>query len=760
MPTLEQIGAALRAADAAGNTEDARRLAVAYAAARNASLARADFSGVTAKVNGERVGKSGVRESERRAQLDAADRRLDYENRLDSLNTQESLGRALGVGGRAMWRGIAAVPDIVVAPLARGLNALTEKGPTTASLITGEPERYLPKQKTITETADYLMDLMGAPRPGNAQERLSSDLTSALSGTGLTMGVGNLLGLGRGAVSSAAPKAGNITSNFLTAQPNVAPTVRNAAAQMLTSQPKTQIAATITGTGAAGVARESGATPGQQAAIGLVGGLAPGLTSALTAETTRRLARGGAGETMQGNISAFNAAGSMPTVGQAAGNRRMQATETFLASMPGGAGPIADKAIRQSQEFGSRIDELAAGLSPRGSEGATATSAGRAVAKGVDTFAKNIAARRKALYWQADQQIPPTTQLPLSNTSRTLTQLTALTPGAESTTASMINPRIAELANNVAEDLLAARAKGATGLPYSAVKDVRSRIGEELADFSLSADKPTAQYKRLYAALSEDMAEAARLQGPDAVRAMKRANEYYKLSGNRLEVLERIVDKNGGPEKVYQAALSGTGEGATTLRQVVRSIPSDSRKELTAAFIRRMGRANPSNQNDVGDVFSMATFLTNWNKVSPEAKRALFDTQGPAFSSSMNKIAKAADTIRDGSNVFRNPSGTGPRNALISGVTGTAASVFSLLAAGMPGAAAMAAGGAAGAGAALNGMGRAMANPRFVLWLSESTKMPVSSIPAQVAMLRRIAEQTDDDSVAEVADGLERMGSE
>ncbi len=700
----------------------------------------ADFSGVSATVNGERVGKSGVRESDRRALLDAADQSLDYENRLDSLNTQEGIGRALGVGGRAMWRGLAAIPDIVVAPLAAGLNKLGEKGPTTASLITGEPERYFPRQATITETSDYLMDRMGAPRPETPQERVSSDITSALTGTMATMGLGSAL-----------------QANQL---PAAAPTMRNAFAQMLTAQPKTQIASAVAGTGAAGIARENGATPGQQAAIGVAGGLAPGLASTLTAATTRGVARGPSGAGMQENINAFRAAGSTPTVGQAAGNRRMQATETFLSSMPGGAGPMADKAMRQANEFGARVDDMAAGLSPRGRAGGTAESAGRAVVRGVDTFTKNIKARRQALYWQADQQIPPTTQVPLSNTTRALTQLTALTPGAESTTARLINPHIAAMASDVAEDLMAARAKGSAGMPYSAVQDVRSRIGKELEEFSLLTDKPTAQYKQLYGALSKDMEDAARQQGPDALRAMKRANEYHKLSGNRVEALERVIDRNGGPEKVYLSALSGTGEGATTLRQVVRSIPNESRKELTAAFIRRMGRANPSNQNDVGDVFSMETFLTNWNKVSPEAKRALFDTQGPGFSGNMSKIAKAADTIRDGSKVFRNPSGTGPRNALIGAVTGTATTVFSLLLAGMPGAAAVAAGGAIAGTTALNGMSRAMTNPRFVSWLSESTKMPVSSIPAQVVMLRRIAEQTDDDSVAEVADELEGMGAQ
>lgn len=50
MATLEQLEQALRAADAAGNTEDARRLAQAYKAQRDATE-RPDFSGVTSSVD-------------------------------------------------------------------------------------------------------------------------------------------------------------------------------------------------------------------------------------------------------------------------------------------------------------------------------------------------------------------------------------------------------------------------------------------------------------------------------------------------------------------------------------------------------------------------------------------------------------------------------------------------------------------------------------------------------------------------------------
>src|SRR5690606_27430610 len=120
-----------------------------------------------------------------------------------------------------------------------------------------------------------------------------------------------------------------------------------------------------------------------------------------------------------------------------------------------------------------------------------------------------------------------------------------------------------------------------------------------------------------------------------------------------------------GPEKVYAAAFSGVGQGATTLRSVMQSLDRGAQRELTASFIRRMGRATSREQTAAGDVFSMETFLTNWDSVSPEAKRVLFDRHGPMFSASMDRIARTAEGVREGSRVFRNPSGTARQGALM-----------------------------------------------------------------------------------------------
>lgn len=58
-----------------------------------------------------------------------------------------------------------------------------------------------------------------------------------------------------------------------------------------------------------------------------------------------------------------------------------------------------------------------------------------------------------------------------------------------------------------------------------------------------------------------------------------------------------------------------------------------------------------------GERFSAQTFLTNWNKISPEAQRASFDRHCPQFVKDMDKVARV-EAIRHGSKGFVNPPGT------------------------------------------------------------------------------------------------------
>lgn len=568
------------------------------------------------------------------------------------------------------------------------------------------------------EEAMALADRLGLPQAQTSGDRVLGDVGEALTGTGLTLGIGGGINALANAGRGAAAPATNQLANFLTAQPAM------------------QAASAAGGAGASSLARESGASQGNQLLAALAGSLGPSALATGTGAALRGAVRGGSGEKMRNTLADFERLGATPSVGQASGNRMVQGVENLLAGGPTSAGVMNRFATRQGEDIGEGLGRLANDLTPR----ASAERAGRAIEKGAETFAKNVNAQKRALYWQADRFIPESTPVGLSNTMQTVQKLTTPMPGAVETTGSLINPRIAALQQNLAADLQA----GGGQIPYSALKRIRTDIGEQISDFSLSPETPTRELKQLYAALSRDMEAAAQSQGPQAVAAAKRANNYTRAAADRLEQVQRVIDKNGGGEAIYNAALSGTRDGGTTLRAVMQSLPQEGQKAVTSAVIKRMGLANPGAQDATGEAFSAATFLTNWNRVSPEAKRALFDRYGKDFSRDVDRIARVADNVKSGSQVFANPSGTANRAAAM---TYGAALVGSLFTGGT--APLAAGGGIANLGA------RTLTNPNVVKWLARGTALPVGSIPGYLSAMAAEGQKLQDPDLLETSRQLQ-----
>lgn len=569
------------------------------------------------------------------------------------------------------------------------------------------------------QEAKALADRIGLPQAQTSGDRILGDVGEALTGTGLTLGIGG----GINALAGLAPRA-------------AAPAAGNQLSQLLTAQPGMQALSAAGGSAASSATREAGGSEGNQLLAGLAGGLGPGLARAAGGATTRGLVRGSSGEQMRNTLADFEALGATPSVGQASGNRLVQGAENVLAGGPTSAGVMTRFAERQADDIGEGLQNMAGGISRNPS----AERAGRAIERGVDTFNNNVGATRRALYWQADQFIPDATQTPMQNTLRTAVALTTPDPQAAATTGGLIQPGIAALRQNLEADLAANGGQ----LTYGALRRIRSEIGEQIGNASpLNPPADIRELNRLYGALSEDMRAAARSQGPEAVAAANRANNYTRASAERLETMRRVVEKAGGPEKVYSAVMAGTRDGGTTLRSVMQSLPPEGQRSVTAAVIRRMGMANPGVQDAAGETFSAQTFLRKWNDVSPEAKRALFDRFGPGFTRDVDRIAHVAQNIRDGARVFANPSGTANRAAAMTYGGSLVASLFdpSLVTTG----------GLIAGGIGSNVVGRLMTNPAVVRQLARATTMPTGGVLATARNLHQIAQEEGDQDVEQLA---------
>lgn len=720
--TVDQLFGKLERADAAGDTEAAhviadeiRRLQGAQTTPRNRRGSRAGAT-MAGSLNTPNVQGKNVAPPPPKPKGNAVTRALG------EVGARNAMQGAYGLWGSL---GGDALNEYVLSPLDR---LLFPADKNLSGLITGEQ----PQQRhvfgignqTYRDAAAAQADEWGMARPVTPTQRVVADIGEGLAGTGLTLGLGGLLNMGRQGAQTALP------------------TIRSKLGEFLTANPVTQTVATTTGMTAASTAREMGANPLIQLGAGVAGGMAPSTTSNAREALLKLGARGKDPTAYRSVMDDFAQLGATPSVGQASGARGIQGTENLLAASPTAEGVMARASNAQAEQIGTGLDRIANSLSRNPS----AEKAGRAIEQGTETFSRNVGAVRRALYWQVDKQIPQGTKVQLPSTWQTLVKLTTPTKGAEESTGALINPAITAMRENLSADL----ARGGGSMPYEALKALRSRIGEELDVSVLQQDKATRQYRELYAALSRDLEAAAKGQGPAAERAARRANTFTRVSSERLEDVRRVIDKNGGPEAIYNAAMTGTRDGGTTIRKVMQSIDKNQQRAVTAAFLRRMGMANPGAQDAAGEVFSARTFLTNWNKVSPEAKRALFDRHGPQFSADMERVARVAQNIDQGSAVFRNPSGTGNRTAAIGYWLALGGSLYQQ---DMRAAGALIAG-----GAITNRLAHKLTDPDVVHWLANTTRFPgEANFVAQLQTLRQIGEREDDPEIGELAHALEEQ---
>lgn len=648
-------------------------------------------------------------------------------------NIRENIARKSGAATRGIYGGLAStldIPSAVASAGARGLN-----------LIPGV-NVPVPVPDPMQRSYRQLFDVAGVSQPSTPSERVIEAVTAGAAGAG-------------GTANIAAQMARTVVSP-----------VAKGVLGMMAAAPRGQVIAGATGAGAGQLAAEAGSGQGGQMAASLAGALAPSVPSMLGAGTRAALTSGETVPSMMERAKTFEAAGATtPSAGQVTGGRTAQAIESALSKIPGGAGPMAKAAERQAEEIGTKAIQIADKLSTT----ATPATAGNIIEKGIageGGFITRFKQGQKVLYDKLDEYLPKTANVDISHTKQTLAAMNSDIPNAPALSRWFKNAKIQGIEAAIRQDTTPAQQTLGTQLgipvqptptnvmPYESIKKIRSLVGAELDNPSLASDVPRSHWKNLYAALSQDLDNAAISTGnPEAIKAMKRANSFTRAGYDRIEsVLDKVVGKNT-PEEIFKSATSTTDmqAGATKISSVMKSLEPAERDVVKSAFIRRMGLATAGQQGAEGTTFSTQTFLTNWNKISPQAKSVLFSGKDGELRKSLDQIAKASEYVKEGSKVFSNISGTAQGTALTAGV----GSVAGALASGHLGAAGMLLG---GMGAA-NLTAKMMTNPKFVTWLAKSSKVSPSALPAAINVLNKAMENEHDDVKNDVSSYLDAVQS-
>lgn len=413
----------------------------------------------------------------------------------------------------------------------------------------------------------------------------------------------------------------------------------------------------------------------------------------------------GQGTSLAAARAADKAAGT--TFGQQTASKIIQTLEKTISRLPGG-GAIVRAIQNQNEKLAQTTDTIVHQLS--GGADTSAEGAGKMLKGQLRKASQRMKDEAAGHYDEVEKLIPQNTPVGVKNTLEAARKLTTPLAVAENVSAKMIDPEIKSIREGLEKDLEASHLQA---MPYGTLKELRTRIGQMIDWGPFATDVKNGQLKTIYNALTADMNVGASSVSKQAAEAVKKASAAYAKSKEAQAVLSSVINKAGGPEKVFSALMSGTKEGATTLREVLSAIDEPSRQILAASALQRMGRATASAQNAAGAVFSADTFLTNWSRMSTEARAALFGSLPGNYAQNVSQLAANIAGLKAYAKLIPNASNTA-QALIFSGEAGYA--LHSLMTGD-----AKTAGAIAGSAAGTMALAHALTNPETVKWLADQT---------------------------------------
>lgn len=381
---------------------------------------------------------------------------------------------------------------------------------------------------------------------------------------------------------------------------------------------------------------------------------------------------------------------------------------TSVSKMTLGGVPIVDRARKIIDAAAEKKGQIARAIGPKADQQAT----GQAAKRGMGEW--EAAAKDKS--WQMHEAIPikPDTAADLSNTRAALADVNAGLTSNRALSDEIVDPTL----------LRYQRALESGGLSWADTKKFRTYIGEQIGKPSVTQTMSKGDLKRLYAGLSEDMRATASAEGPRALKAFERANDYTRgMEQRREEVLTSLLGKNydKGDEAAFNQiqswAKKDTGDWSK-LSRAMRSLPEEDANIVRATIVDRLGMARKGSQDAGGEVFSPAEFMTQWNGMDKRARAILFQGE---HRKALDDLATYFSGLKGASQDFANTS----RSGLITSAVGTAASFGMDVMTGT-----MAAIGQLGAG-------KFLSSKLFATWMSA-----LSRKPNPAAMLQHIEKLT------------------
>lgn len=448
-----------------------------------------------------------------------------------------------------------------------------------------------------------------------------------------------------------------------------------------------------------------------------------------------------------------------------------QAPMSPLTVMSRGAAETAEEAARIWPQIGGRSATTSRGVEVPSARPLGETLTTRTTAEMLDdgqlarlvrapATETSVATRAEALYERAWRAMPG---------------MMRVNETANGNLLAAVNTRNAlrELQGHIANDIsgqriingdLAARLLNPrSNITFADMRAVRTEIGRALANRNpLQQTLDQGQLKSLYAAISRDMevgletlanraairtqaggnrgdqvsVDVAR-QAAGALRAFRTADRYYRASMERMDRFSSVLQAQSPEQaanRLVQASMSGNRGDIRQFRAAMAGLRPEERAEFGAMVVRNLGTPNPSARGMVQEHgFSAQSFVTNYQRMSPEARSLAFT---PQHQQALDRLFRVANRIAN-VEALANHSRTGTNMLNMSAIAGAGTTL---------------AGGDILTPLAIGGAGLGtsvlMSRPAYVNWMSRYLQL--------VADVRSGASQTINPLLRHVA-GLDRM---
>jgi len=433
----------------------------------------------------------------------------------------------------------------------------------------------------------------------------------------------------------------------------------------------------------------------------------------------------------------FADAGLSPTLANVSKFRPVSQIQNFLSATPAASSRIERVIQHQIDNVANKTIEIA------GSKGGTIEEAGNIIGTGAKSYKDMLRKRSEKIYQDVYDQVPRDTKVNLTNTQNLLKEDVELQEAA-------INSDFLKRKLDRFNEISSPKEGGDNLTSLRRMKGFRSVVGQDLKSPSLTGSERSS-LKKIYGSLSADLKDsvlsfARDKYGEDAAVKLygrfNAADNVFKLQQDFIKKTITPLEDAKTPDKIYSIATSGIKNGGIQIDNVFKTLNKDQKSFIRGSLINRMGKAPQNLQDETNSVFSISKFRQDFNSLSDEAKKAIFE---PEQLSAYNKLIKATSEIERTGRLGKINSATAQAVGW-AGLTGAVISPYLSL---------PAAAGIAGGARVTAGM---MTNPKFVNWLSSQPKVRnIKAIEDSISRLGAIAVSSDGKTRDEILEYMSQI---